>query len=109
MEWFIVFALLGGYSGFVLFMIGQTLGAGWELPDHPIAYISGVLFLISIFGIMFTANDFLYNNEFTIQDVYIYCNKNPDVLITPRGDNCNLTMNKIYNENENWTRTRDLR
>lgn len=89
----------------LLFMFGQTLGAGWQFPEHPVGYISSIILLICIFGMFFTVNDFLYNNSgYTIQDVYVYCGKNPEVLITPRGDDCNITMNKIYNENENWTR-----
>lgn len=33
------------FSLFVLFMYGQTLGAGWQFPDHPIGYIMTGLFI----------------------------------------------------------------
>lgn len=61
--------------------------------------------ILIIFVLIFGFNIYLKQNPgYTIQDVYVYCSKNPDVLITHRGDDCNNTMNNIYNENENWTR-----
>ena len=71
-----------------------------------------MLIIISISFSVITAiivnddiNEFI-GSGFTIQDVYVYCGSNPDVLITHRGDNCSNVMNNIYGENENFTRWR---
>jgi hypothetical protein len=103
MEWFIFFSLLFIISGLVFFNLGFTLGAGWQFPEYTLGYIVGILFFISILGILFTVDDF-YGEDHTIQDIALYCEENPKVLITPRGDNCSQVMNIIYTENENFKR-----
>lgn len=69
------------------------------------------MFLIVIgFAIVFIPGIFIIDDimgpTYTIQDVYVYCGKNPEVLITHHGDNCSNVMNNIYGENENFTRWR---
>jgi len=59
---------------------------------------------ISIFMTIITALIVIYtfilvggaNSGFTIQDVYNYCCKNPEVEITIHGDNCTNVINNIY-------------
>ena len=68
-----------------------------------------VILVLCIVACLYLYDNLFSEPTFTIQDVYVYCGKNPEVLITHRGDDCNITMNTIYNENENWTRTLDKR
>ena len=69
-------------------------------------YKSQIIILILLFVAILYIHDITSEPLYTIQDVYVYCWKNPEVLITQRGDDCNLTMNEMYNENENFTRWR---
>jgi len=64
-----------------------------------------IILTLLLVGALWITEEFdIFEPGYTIQDVYVHCYRNPDTLITHRGDNCSNVMNVIYNENENWTR-----
>ena len=56
------------------------------------------LFIILLFCIViFKVIPDIVGPTFTIQDVWVYCCNNRDVIITKAGDNCTNVINNIYN------------
>ena len=78
----------------------------WDNQSTWVGIILGFVFILMLVD-YFGTTEMILGPSYTIQDVYVHCGRNPEVLITHRGDNCSEVMNIIYNENENWTRTID--